>query len=169
MICRPDSSFTFHFTRYPRSNRITNLTKEWKHFLKGFRRPKITVSLALDSRRQRREYFQVATVCGVDDYTTAVRNYPKERSLNVEEEEKTDQRLVERQVREIPRIFSSLPCFPLHSVSFSFSFSFCYPSGSSYAPWEIGLNGVVQNRFSKISTFRRIAISDDRDKSLLRD
>lgn len=51
MICRPDSSFTFHFTRYPRTNRITNLTKEWKHFLKGYRPPKITVSLALDSRR----------------------------------------------------------------------------------------------------------------------
>lgn len=62
--------------------------------------------------------------------------------------------------REIPRIFelslslSFLPSPPLLSFS----------QLSSRIPWEIGLNGVDRNRFSKINAFRRRTVSNDRDK-----
>lgn len=55
---------------------------------------------------------------------------------------------------------------------FSFSFlafpsplSLNYPHRSLYIPWEIGLNGVDQNRFSKINAFRRRTVSNDRDNA----
>lgn len=98
-------------------------------------------------------------------------NYSKKRSLSVERggggggerEEENGLAVGRKRVREIPRIFelslSLSPSFPLPS-----SLSLNYPQGSLYIPWEIGLNGVDRNRFSKINAFRRRAVSNDRDK-----
>lgn len=85
--------------------------------------------------------------------TTAVRGYP-ERSLVDGEEKKKRIRGWSKGGFEKSRGFRALLPFFLR-----------YPPGSSCAPWEIGLNGVVQNRFSKITGFRRVAVSNDRDKS----
>lgn len=55
------------------------------------------------------------------------------------------------------------PSFPFPPLSLSPNY---LPNqGSLYIPWEIGLNGVDQNRFSKINAFRRRTVSNDRDNA----